>query len=158
VVLSFYILLNIAAILFFIKYKKRMLHTLENFIYWLIATIIFQNYTAILYSNTNHLIIPNKFSLALSHFFNRTFLIPIIIVTFLNIYLMATTIWRKLLSMIGFIIVLVGYEMLSDLLGVLQHFHWRLWWSISYWFAALVLSIGFMKFFRKILYGRGTYS
>jgi hypothetical protein len=158
VVLSFYILLNIAALYLFSKYKKRMLHVLEVLFYWFIAAIIFQNYTALLYSNTNYLIIGNQIGLGLSHFLNRTLLIPIFIVTFLNIYLMAVTFWRKLFLMIGFIILLEGYEMLSDSLGVLRHLHWRIWWSFSFWAGFLVFSLVFMNLFRKILYSRGTYS
>jgi hypothetical protein len=150
-ILFFYFAVNVIATYLFIKIKKR-LHILEIIVYWLLGSYIFQNYSALCYMNFKTLIIPDKLSYELSHFLNRTVLYPILMVTFLHFHLILSTHIKKLLLLIGFILLLTGLEWLADILGVIKHVHWQTWWSFSFWLAALVLLIGNMKLFRKILY------
>lgn len=150
-ILFFYIVLNMMAIFLFLKIKKT-LHILEIFIYWHVSSYLFQNFSALCYMNFKTLFIPDILSYELSHFFNRIVLFPIIMVMFLHYYLKLNHFMKKVLLMIGFICLLSGLEWLADLLGILIHVHWQIWWSYSFWLASLLLLIGFMKFFRKILY------
>jgi hypothetical protein len=150
-IFSFFIFLNIIGVFLFIKIKKN-LHILEIFVYWLVASYLFQNLSAFCYMNLKTLIIPDKLSFELSHFLNRTVIYPIIMVTFLHYFLMLKRNIRKLLLSIFFISVLVGMEYIEHFSGVLIHVHWKLWWSFTFWLAALLVLIGFMKIFRRILY------
>jgi hypothetical protein len=150
-IFSFFIFLNIIGVFLFTKTKKN-LHILEIFVYWLVASYLFQNLSAFCYMNLKTLIIPDKLSFELSHFLNRTIIYPIIMVTFLHYFLMLKRNIRKLLLFIFFISVLVGMEYIEHFSGVLIHVHWKLWWSFTFWLAALLVLIGFMKIFRRILY------
>lgn len=155
-VFTFYIVLNIIAIILFIKYKKN-LHIFEIFVYWLVSTYIFQNFSALCYMNFKTLLIPEKLDLEFTHFLNRTILFPILMVTFLLIYTQLSTSLKKLLLVLCFILLLTGFEWLAHLLGVVIHVNWRLWWSFAFWLSALLTLIGFMKFFRKILFKGARY-
>ncbi|MBV7507863.1 hypothetical protein KW850_21775 [Bacillus sp. sid0103] len=150
-VLFFYIVLNVLALFLFIR-KKKMLHILEIIVYWMVSSYLYQNFSALCYMNFKTLVIPEKLSYEFSHFLNRIILFPIIMVTFLHFFLTLTTNIRKLLLLISFIILLTGQEYLADFLGVLIHVHWKFWWSLSFWMAALCVIIVFMEIFRRILY------
>ncbi|MDQ0198735.1 hypothetical protein J2S10_001893 [Neobacillus ginsengisoli] len=154
-VLFFYATLNIIALFLFIKYKKRGFHILEIFVYWMVGSYLFQNFSAICYMNYKTLIIPDKFSIELAHFLNRIVLFPLLMVTFLHFFLIISTLSKKLLLIIGFILLLVGMEWLANLLGVLIHVHWVIWWSFAFWLVALLFLIVFMRFFRKFLFKGG---
>ncbi|MGG1677890.1 hypothetical protein ACIFOT_19310 [Neobacillus sp. NRS-1170] len=152
----FYAVLNVLALYFFIK-KKKNLHILEILVYWMISSYLFQNFSALCYMNFKTIIIPDQLSYAFAHFINRIVLIPLLMVTFLHFFLTTSSNLKKLLLMIIFIILFSGLEWLADFLGVFKHVHWQLWWSFSFWFACLLVLIGFMKFFRKILFKGGFY-
>lgn len=150
-ILFYYILVNVIAIFLFIK-KKKQLHILEIIIYWMVGSYLFQNFSALCYMNFKTILIPDKLPLELTHFLNRIVLYPMIMVTFLHFFLILNTHFKKLLLILSFVLLLVGLEWLADFSGVLLHVHWRIWWSFSFWLMALLMLIGFMKFFRKILY------
>lgn len=155
-VLFFYIVLNVLALFLFIK-KKKMLHILEIIVYWMISTYLYQNFSAICYMNFKTLIVPEKLSLEFSHFINRTVLFPLLMVIFLHYFLILTTYWKKMLLFASFVFLLTGLEYLSDLLGVLIHKNWRVWWSFAYWVATLSVLLVCMKVFRRILYKGGNH-
>jgi hypothetical protein len=154
-ILLFYTVLNGIVIYLFQKKKKNVLHSLEVMVYWMVAAYVYQNFSAICFMNFKTLEVPNNLVPELAHFLNRTVLFPILLVTFMHFYLLCNTVRKKLFLMAGSIFLFVGLEWLADLLGVLKHVDWKLWWSFAYWFSALVFVIGFMKFFRKILYKKG---
>jgi hypothetical protein len=147
----YFFLLNIIGVFLFIRTKKT-LHILEIFVYWLAASYLFQNLSAFCYMNLKTLIIPEKLSFELSHFLNRTVIYPIIMVTFLHYFLILKNFTRKLLLFLFTISFLAGMEYLEHFSGVLVHVHWKLWWSFTFWLAALLVLIGFMKVFRRMLY------
>lgn len=150
-ILFFYFLLNLAALFLFTK-KKKKLHILEILVYWLIASYLYQNFSALCYMNFKTLIVPDKLSLEFSHFFNRIILFPIVMVFFLDYFLILKSLYKKIALIISFICLLSGLEWLANFLGVLIHVHWRIWWTFAYWLTTLFVLIVFMKFFRKILY------
>jgi hypothetical protein len=153
-ILFFYVVVNVIAIYLFIRHKKQ-LHILEILVYWMVASYLFQNFSALCYMNFKTIVIPDKISYELTHFLNRIVLYPLLMVTFLNLFLILNTLLKKLLLIIFFILLLAGLEWLADFFRVINHVHWRIWWSFSFWLAGLVVLIGFMKFFRKILYKGG---
>jgi hypothetical protein len=150
-ILIFYLIVNVLTIYFFIKMKKR-LHILEILVYWMFSSYLFQNFSALCFMNFKTLIIPDKFTNEFAHFINRIVLYPALMVTFLQFFIILNSHLKKLFLLAGFIILLAGIEWLSDLLGVMNHVHWQLWWSFTFWLVALVVLIGLMKFFRNILY------
>jgi hypothetical protein len=156
-VLFFYTLLNVIVLILFTKKKKTMLHIIEIIMYWMVASYLFQNFSALCYMNFKTLIIPEQFSLEFAHFLNRVVLFPALMVMFLHFYLILYPHWKRLLLIISFVFLLAGLEGLSDLLGVLKHVNWKLWWSFAFWFTALLTLIGFMNFFRRILYKGGSH-
>jgi len=149
-ILVFFIVLNTILFSLFIIKKKR-LHILEILVYWLIATYLYQNFSALCYMNFKTLIIPDKLTFELSHFVNRIILFPLFMVTFLHYYLVFNTTLKRILLTGSFIILLSGLEWLSDYLGVLIHVNWQIWWSPSFWLAVLMVLIGVMTLFRKML-------
>lgn len=154
VILFFYSLLNLIVVIIFAKKKKR-LHILEILVYWMISSYIYQNFSALCSMNFQTLIVPNKLSYEFSHFLNRTILFPVLMVVFLDFYLHLNTFFKKALLILCFILVLSGFEWLAHFLNVLIHKQWRVWWSLAFWLSALLLLIGFMQLFRRLLYKGG---
>jgi hypothetical protein len=148
-VLFLAILLNLLVVLFFLKFKKKNIHKLEIVTYWMVSSILFQNYSAFNYMNLKYFVIPNILSLEMAHVMNRLVLFPVLIVMFLNHYVVLSSFKSKFLLVISYIVILTGLEWLADWAGILNHINWKLWWSIVIWICILLISIGFMKFFRK---------
>lgn len=155
-ILFFYGVLNVISLFLFSK-KKKKLHTLEVIVYWTVSSYLYQNFSALCYMNFKTLIIPDILSYELAHFLNRIILFPIVMVTFLDYFLILSTHLKRLLLIISFIFLLSGLEWLADFLGVLIHVDWRIWWSFSFWLLTLLGLIAFMKLFRKILF-KGEWS
>lgn len=153
-VLLFYIALNILVIFLFFKVKKN-LDILEIIVYWMVASYVFQNFSALCYMNLKTLIVPEQLSYELAHFLNRIVLFPVVMVAFLNFFQALYQNYKRLLLLLCFIFILAGLELLAHYSGVLIHVNWRVWWSFSYWLSALLILIGFMKLFRKFLYKGG---
>jgi hypothetical protein len=155
-VLLIYLLMNGIGLIFFIK-KKKILHILEIITYWMIASYISQNFSAIFYMNAKTLHIPEKLPFEFSHFLSRTTLYPLIMVLFLDYYLKTNT-WIKKIGLIFVTVaILTSIEWFNHFLGVLIHVNWQFWWSPSIWFGGLLLLIGFMKIFRVKLFRGGQF-
>jgi hypothetical protein len=155
-ILFIYLLLNGIALLFFIK-KKKNLHILELTAYWFLASYIAQNFSALCYMNFKTIHIPEVLPLEISHFISRTNLYPVIMVLFLDYYLVTQKSYKKGLLMILFVAILTSIEWLNHFLGVFIHVNWQFWWSPAVWFGALILLISFMKGFRILLFKGGQY-
>lgn len=153
-VLFFYVVLNAVAVALFTNTPKKI-HILEVLVYGMLGSYFFQNFSALCYMNFKTLVIPDNLSYEFTHVLNRLVLFPLLMVTFLHFFLTLNTHLKKLLLSISFLLLFVGLEWLADLLGILEHVHWRLWWSFAFWTATLFVLIGFMKFFRKVLYQGG---
>jgi hypothetical protein len=151
-----YLVMNGLGLLFFIK-KKKQLHILEIIAYWFVASYLAQNFSALCYMNFKTLMIPEKLSFELSHFLSRTTLYPLIMVLFLDYYLTRNTIIKKTFLMIAVVAILTSIEWFNHYLGVLIHKNWQFWWSPSIWFGGLIVLIGFMEIFRRILF-RGAHT
>lgn len=149
-----FVLLYFTAALFLVRFGKKNLHALEILSYWLVSTILFQNYSAWFFMNFQFAVIPNVPSLEMVNFINRTVLYPILGVTFLNQYVILSSTGKRLRIIFGYMALLNGMEWLEDRLGVYKHTYWKFWWSLTFWLAFLLILIGFMKIFRKKLLKR----
>ncbi len=143
--------LNLIVLFLFLRMKKR-LHVLEIILYWLIASYLFQNYSALFYMNFKTLVIPEKLSYEFSHFLNRILLYPVVMVTFLQVYLTSKSYITKTLTVTSYILLLGIVEWIEHLTDVLIHKNWHLWWSLAFWTISLLLLIGVMSIFRKMLF------
>jgi hypothetical protein len=150
-ILLFYIVFNIFFLFFFIK-KKKDLHILEILLYWLAASYLFQNYSALCYMNFKTLIIPDKLSYELSHFINRIILYPLVMVSFLQLHQITSTKIKKIFLLLSYVLLLTCLEWIEDFFGILNHVNWQIWWSFSFWVSALCVLLGFKYAFRKILF------
>jgi hypothetical protein len=152
-ILCFSILLNAIVLLLFVRMDKR-LHILEILTYGMLASYMFQNFSALCYMNFKTLLVPEQFKYAFSHFFNRMLLYPLLMVSFLHFLQIVESFWGKVLLFLGSVLVLSGLEWMFNALGVLVHVNWRAWWSLAIWSAALLILAGFMGIFRKLLFKR----
>jgi hypothetical protein len=150
-VFTIFLFMNLLMLIFFFKFQKKHLHPLEVLVIWMVSSMLYQNYSALFFMNFKNFIIPNVFSLEITHLMNRTVLIPIITIIFLNRYIVIRSFYQRMIFTLFFILFLTGIEKSADFLGVLKHFHWKLWWSIGFWFIYTLLLILIMGIFRKIL-------
>jgi hypothetical protein len=149
-ILAGYVALNAAVAGILYRYRNRSLHPVEILVYWLAATILFQNYTAFFTMNAKLMTIPDNLPLELSHLLNRTVLYPLLGILFLTRYVQTNKIGRSIWTILAFGAFL-GLEWLADALGVLAHApQWKLWWSMLYWAAFLAIYISFMEGFRRV--------
>ncbi|MDF2791938.1 MAG: hypothetical protein K0S80_5040 [Neobacillus sp.] len=119
--------------------------------YWLIGTMLFQNYSALFVMNFKYFYIPDIIQLKLSHLLNRLVLIPVITLIFMNGYLSLHRRIHKVILFLIFMLLFDGIEWLAHRSGVLIHQNWNVWWSIGFWFLYGCLNILFMKWFRRRL-------
>ncbi|SEP00947.1 hypothetical protein [Paenibacillus sp. OV219] len=153
--LFLYILLNAAVVFVFMKTRKAM-HILEIFVYWWIASYIYQNYSALCFMNFKTLIIPDMFTPKAAHFLNRMVLYPLLMVVFLQLLLRMSSFLRKLALYIGFILLFSTLDGLDHVSGILIHADWRAWWTIALWVITLPFLVVCMKLFRNILFKGGN--
>lgn len=146
-----YLLLNLLILAFFFYWQKKHLHSLEIFVLWLVGSMLFQNYSALFFMNFKYFVIPNVFSIEMTHFMNRIVLIPIITIILLNQLIIIKSFVTRIVCTIIFVFLLTGIEKLADYLGVLKHVHWNIMWSISFWFIYILILITTMGIFRKRL-------
>lgn len=149
-VFLFYIVFNLVAVVAFFKFQRKSLHPLEIFVYWLVATILFQNYTAFFYLNVKVFVIPEVMSLEMSHLINRTVLYPVVTLLFLNQYVQLKTFLMKVVLVGLYWLLFLGLQWLADELGILIHTSdWKLWWSLAFWLLYVLIHIGVLRVVRK---------
>ncbi|GAA0334962.1 hypothetical protein GCM10008967_27230 [Bacillus carboniphilus] len=153
-VFFFYVFINLLVLYLFVKMKKK-LHILEIMVYWMVASYLFQNFSALCYMNFKTLIIKDILSIEFTHFINRIILYPVVLVMFLIFYRRADSLLHKFSIFISFLLILVGLEWSADYLGVITHVNWRIWWSFSFWFFSLLFLVVVMKLFRRVLFQGG---
>lgn len=150
-VFIFYVLVNVFLILYFFRFQKKNLFPLEIFASWIVSSIIFQNYSALFYMNLNYFYIPDVLSLELAHLLNRTVLIPVITLIFLNQYVKLDSLKKKIVSLIVIELFLALSEWSEHAAGILVHRDWKMEWSFVFWMLYIAVSILFLKYFRKKL-------
>jgi hypothetical protein len=147
-----YAAFNLVALLFFFRYERKSIHVLEILTYWLVATILFQNYSAFFTMNLKYMIVPEQLGLELAHLLNRTVLYPVIVLIYLNRYAAMSGRSTRLLWTLSAILFLTGLEWLADWTDVLRHTReWQLWWSFAWWSLYLLLLLAVYQAFRTKL-------
>lgn len=150
-ILTFFVILNVVVLFLFFKWQKINIHRLEVLIIWLISTMFFQNYSAFFNMNYKYFKIPEVLSLELAHLLNRTILIPVITIIFLNRFIILRHLRNKIALFFCTMLLLAGIEGLADFTGVLIHTNWKIWWSLLFWVIYLLILILCMSLFRKQL-------
>lgn len=148
---AFYILISLLVLFLLFKYQIRNIHAVEILVYWLVATILCQNYSALLYMNLKYIWIPDILSLEMANFINRTVLYPLLTILFLNRYIILTTLGKKISWVLFYGLILTSMEWLEAWLGVLVYTNGKMKWSFLFWLFYVLVSIGFMRYFRKKL-------
>lgn len=148
-VLLYIIVVNIFISMIFLLHAKKHLRKIELFVYWLFSAIPVQN-AAALGINFSLVKLSDEKLLQWAYTINRSFLIPIIMVWFLNRYVAAKTKKFKLLIFSFFTVFLTGIDQLSLWIGLFEN-KYSVWWSIPLWFTILVSSLIFMKLFQAKL-------
>lgn len=150
-VFIFYVLVNVFLTLYFFWFQKKNIFPLEIFASWIVSSIVFQNYSALFYMNMNYFYIPDVLSLELAHLLNRTVLIPVITLIFLNQNVKLDSLKKKIVSLIVIELFLALSEWSEHAAGILVHRDWKMEWSFAFWMLYIAVSILFLKYFRKKL-------
>ncbi len=150
-ILFFYVILNGTALFLFTKIKKR-LHILEIAVYWMLASYFLQNFSALCLLNFKTIIIPDRQSYEFAGYLNRSILYPVLMVTYLHVFLIISSSLIKFFLFIFSVFLLTGLEWLADYVGIFSHVQWQIWWSFLFWSTALTGLMAIMKFFRLKLY------
>jgi hypothetical protein len=151
-ILSIFILLNLMVFIFFFIFGKKELHILEVTAYFFFAGIPVQNLSALLCLDLEWITISSSQSLEWAEVINRSVLIPILVVWFLSLFIHTFSSYKKLGYLLFFTCLLTGIEYLSESLGLLNHAHWKFWWSFALNACLLFIAIPFMFFFRSHFY------
>lgn len=148
-----YLIANAAAALYVLAIRKRRIQSLEVLAYWLLSMILVQNYSAIFYMNTRFTDIPDILSFEGADLVNRLVLYPLAIVLFLDLCTACFTMTGKAGTVLAGVCVLTGLEWIDDWTGIHVHRSWVFWWSPAIWLLILLVSLGFMAYFRRKLQG-----
>ncbi|WP_108669948.1 hypothetical protein [Peribacillus acanthi] len=147
----FYLFINLFLTLYVFKYKRSNLTLLELIVYWLLGSLFIQNFSALNHLNFNFIRIPDQFLIEITHVMNRLVLYPLFLVWFLNDFVAIKGILKKVLLVLVFLMINAGLEWLADWFDILNHVKWKVWWTFAFWLSYLLLSVVFLKIFRKML-------
>jgi hypothetical protein len=143
---------SLLVFVYFIKYQRKYLHSLEIFFYWCAASLLIQNLSAIETMNIKNAVIPDAITYELSHVLIRIVLYPIVTLFYLNKIAAAASWMKQTWPVIAYSALLLALEWISDWLGVFRHMKPYLVWSGVFWVAYLMIMMGIMKLFRRTFY------
>lgn len=147
-----YIVMNAFVMLIYFRNANRRLHPLETVMSWIIASMVFQNYTALFYMNFELIMIPEKLSLELAHLLNRLVLYPVCLLLYLNRYASLPSLLGKSAWTAASVLFFTGFEWLAHWQHVLIHVpEWKLWWSLAFWTLFVLVNLLVHKLFRHRL-------
>ncbi len=147
-----YSFVTLFVFVYFMKYQKKHLHSLEIFFFWCLASMMIQNRSAIFTMNMKNVVIPQSIMFEFSHVLIRIVLYPLVTLFCLNEIAAAASKIKKTWVIIKYSALLFGLEWLSDWLGVFKHMKPYLFWSGVFWIGYLMLMMMIMKVFRRIFY------
>ncbi len=149
IVLISYALANLAALILFFRSEHRSIHVLEVLTYWLVSTILYQNYSAFFFMNIKYMVVSEQLSLELAHLLNRIVLYPVFTLIYVNRYAAAAGRSARSRWTLCAIVFFVGLEWLEDWLGILQHTpEWQLWWTLAWWCLYVLILLAVYHAFR----------
>ncbi len=145
----FYLVVNAGLANVFFKIRGKQLLPLEILFYWCISSILVQNYSALQIMNFKSSMIPDRLGPEFAHLLNRTVLYPVLALLFLHTYNASKGARTKLVCIVGFSMLMYGFEYLSNHLGVFVHITLKEWWSATFYLLHNLILIGIMSVFRK---------
>ncbi|MGG1518864.1 hypothetical protein ABE504_25870 [Paenibacillus oryzisoli] len=146
-----YSLVSLFAYVYFMKLRKKHLHSLEIFFYWCLASILIQNRSAIYTMNVKTVVIPHLAMYEFSNVLIRLVLYPLVTLLFLN-EIAAAESKMKIWAIIKYSAFFLGLEWISDWLSVYKHMKPYLLSSGVFWIGYLILMMMVMRMFRGKLY------
>lgn len=155
-VFLFYLLINAGFGYGFFRIRSKRLVPLEILFYWCISSMLVQNYSALQTMNFKSAMVPDQLSPEFAHLFNRTVLYPVLTLLYLHTYKASRGAGAKLVCIIGFSMLMYGFECLSGALGVFVHLALKEWWSAAYFLLHNLIMVGIMTLFRKRLQSGGV--
>lgn len=155
-VFLFFLFLNAIVLILFWKFGRGSIHSLEVVAYWLFSSIIIHNWSAVIFLNTQLGEDSHLRSMNVIFAINRTFLLPILIVWFLNVVSQVKGVWGRIRTFLFFLAPLLGIGWLSDALGVFHFKKWTFMMSVGAWSITFILSYLFLKLFRKMVRKEGA--
>jgi hypothetical protein len=124
---------------------KRRLHLFEGIIVWVCTELLQNNFHWLIGLNYRLVELSLNWIDYLVYDTNRSIIVPICMMLFLELHESLDRKWKKLLNGAMFAALFVGLEYLDDVLGILSHSrNWRVWYSFANWtFNLLVLWLVF---------------
>ncbi|MCZ8519564.1 MULTISPECIES: hypothetical protein [Paenibacillus] len=153
----FYLVVNMGFLYVFFNIQRKQLVPLEILLYWCLSSLLTQNYSALQTMNFKSSMIPDQLSPEFAQFFNRTVLYPILALLFLHAYNASKKAGPKVVCIVGFSLLMYGFDYLSSVLGVFVHVTVKEWWSAAFWLLHNVILVGVMSIFRKKLQSGGIH-
>jgi hypothetical protein len=156
-VFMFFLIVNVGLVYVFFKIQRKQLVPLEILLYWCLSSTLVQVYSAIQTMNFKSSMIPDQLSPEFAHLLNRTVLFPILALLFLHTYNASKGAGTKLVCLVGFSMLIYGFEYLSSVLGVFVHITLKEWWSAAFSLLLNLILVGIMRIFRKKFQSGGAH-
>lgn len=147
-----YSFVSLFVFVYFMKYRKKQLHSLEIIFYWCLASLLIQNRAAIFTMNMKTVVIPDLVMYEFSHMLIRLVLYPLVTLFCINEIATAASKIKKTWAIIKYSAFFLGLEWISDWLGVFKHMKPYLLWSGVFWIGYLILMMMIMIIFRRKFY------
>ncbi|TYP73240.1 hypothetical protein [Paenibacillus methanolicus] len=151
-----YLLINAGVVYGFFRIRSKQLAPLEILFYWCIGSMLVQNYSALQTMNFKSAMVPDQLGPAFAHLLNRTVLYPVLTLLFLHTFKASKGAGTRLICLIGFSLLMYGFEYLSGALGVFVHLTLKEWWAMTYWLLHNLIMVGIMILFRNKLQSGGA--
>lgn len=144
-----FVVITILLILF-IFFLKKSLHILDNIFIILFLEYFFTNYYAILSTNTNVWGLSNTKELLIIFRLLEVFVMPLMILGYLNIVTLMSDFKKRLLFSIFYVVILYSIEYLLVQWKVIIYNDWSIWKSILVITILLFVSTLLHKGFNRI--------
>jgi hypothetical protein len=128
---------------------------LELLLLWLFISTTNQILLASLSVNLKHVKMTETLQAFCAMHSSAIFLIPLIIVLFIDLYSGSSSPTRKGVWILLFTLLLTGTEYGLAWGGLFKHANWQLWWSGVCWLSMLCLALGCNKFVRYLIRNSG---
>ncbi|RAP76424.1 hypothetical protein [Paenibacillus montanisoli] len=131
--------------------SKKNLHLFEIMFVWMVVNIIHHNFMTVFALNMGMFDFGKYPSQYWTMALIRVFLIPLLIIWYLDKSLDGGSTYKKWTRLPVGISILVGIEYLANALNVYHFNQWKLWWSFAEWFVIFLLINYPWIWFRKLL-------
>lgn len=131
---------------------KRKIHLFEGIIIWAFFLQIHNNFVGIVGIDFQLFKLSQKLDNFLAYCSIRSIIIPILIFLFIEFNSTFNETWKKLLCWIAVIQLIIVFEYMADLMGVIHYSKkWNIGWSYIYWTSTILLTFLVHKIIRYYL-------